>query len=580
MLRQSAAQYGDRVAFLYHEKPGGPEISRTYRQFLGDIEALGTTLLTLSLPRRRLAILADNSYEWAVVFFAAINGCGVVVPLDKLLPDGEVERLLQRGAIDVLFYGRKQQATARALAARQASLAYLVALQPEPPTDDDDDGRFLSLMDLIASGRQQIDAGDRRYCDSPVDPEALASLLYTSGTTEQAKGVMLSQSNICSNIAGIASILPIQPGERLLSVLPMHHTFENTAGLCYLLYCGGCICINDGLRYFLKNMQEWHIDVMIAVPLLFENVYRKLMEQISAQGKSGLVRLMRPLVRFLAGLGIDIRRFVFRELITTLGGRLRLVVVGAAAIDPAIIQAFTDFGLDFFMGYGLTEAAPVISCCNHRLQVIGSVGPPLPGIEVAIDIEDPTPGAIGEILTRSRSVMLGYYGNPQATAEAITADGWLRTGDMGYLDRTGSLHLTGRLKSLIVLSNGKKAFPEEIESLLDQIPGVTGSLVWGEANVRDGVDICALLQIDQAALPLAQPVQMTEIQRYLTDQITAINHAMPSYKSIDYCLITEEPLIRTTTLKIKRVPQLEQIHDWLQRHQLTMRQADGRLISE
>jgi long-chain acyl-CoA synthetase len=440
------------------------------------------------------------------------------------------------------------------------------------------DPRFLRFEDLLQKGRDLLLAGHRGYIDHTVDTQAMAALLFTSGTTAQAKGVMLSQDNLCSNIRSITGVLRIDPGERLLSILPLHHSFENTVGTLTILYYGGCICYCDGLRYFLKNMQEWQIEVMVSVPLLFENIYKKLTENIAASGKTRQVALLRPLVRSLKRIGIDVRRQVFRRLIETLGGKLRMVVIGAAAIDQSIIQAFNDFGLTFYMGYGLTESAPCVASCNHKVNIPGSVGAPIAEVEVAIDTPDDEPGAIGEILTRSGSVMLGYYQDPEATAEVLQPDGWLRTGDMGYFNRRGALHLTGRAKSMIVLSNGKKAFPEEIETMLMQIPGLVESMVWGEPGDRDNVDICALLRVDHATLPQPAGSSPQQIGAWLSGQLKEVNHAMPSYKAIRYFLFTEADLAKTTTLKLKRQAQLEQLHQTIARCQLTMRGASGRQL--
>ncbi len=592
MLRQSADLYGDAPAFLFRNRPGDPVQTRSYRTFLSDAEAVGTALSGLPLQQRRMAILGDNGYGWALAFHAVINGAGVVVPLDKQLPDLEVQRLIERGRVDVLFFGRQQRSVARTVLDCCPRIAYAICLHEADGSAPGDvavaDGGAAAdgppctqptLNDLIRQGQKRLAQGDRAFVGAAIDPHALASLLYTSGTTAQPKGVMLSQENLCSNIQSISGILPIRPGEKLLSILPMHHTFENTAGLNYLLYCGGCICFNDGLRYFMKNMQEWQIEVMIAVPLLFENVYRKMQENLAASGKDLLVRVLRPPARVLRYGGIDLRRRLFGRILAAMGGHLRLVVVGAAAIDPEITQTFNDFGIDFFMGYGLTEASPVIACCHRNNHVIGSVGPPLPEIDVAIDTDSDQPGAIGEILTRSRSVMLGYEDSPEETAAILTPDGWLRTGDMGYLDKTGSLHIAGRIKSMIVLANGKKAFPEEIEALLLQIEGVASAMVWGDESATDAVDICALLQIDRALLPEALAAQTEEaLSAWLAEHVKAVNRSMPVYKSIRWFLYTEEDLVRTTTMKIRRQPQLERIQQWLSRQNLTMRQACGCLM--
>lgn len=579
MLRQCAELYGDRPAFIFHDKPGGVEMRRTYRNLLDDIQALGTGLRSKLQKKSHVAIYSDNSYEWIVAYNSIVSGNGIAVPLDKLLPEREVSILLARGEVEVLFFGPKQMAAVQALAEQMPELRCCICMDLIPPKEGlPADPRFVLMSELLAAGRDLLQHGNRDFIDSAVDPEALAVILFTSGTTAQAKGVMLSQDNICSNIQSISGVLRIDPGDRVLSILPLHHSFENTVGMFTILYYGGCICFCDGLRYFTKNLQEWQIQVMIGVPLLFENVHKKIMESIATSGKTRQVALMRPVVRTLFRLGIDVRRKVFKEIIHQLGGKLYLVVIGAAAIDRETIQCFTDFGLTFYMGYGLTESAPCVASCNHKVNVLGSVGEPISGVEIAIDTQETEPGAIGEILTRSRSVMLGYYHDPEATSETLTPDGWLRTGDMGYLDRNGAIFLTGRAKSMIVLTNGKKAFPEEIENILQQIPGVVESVVWGEPGERENIDICALLRIERTQLPLPQDTDDARIGEWLNRQLKEANHKMPSYKAVHYFLFTENDLVKTTTMKIRRNAQLDVLHELLHKNQLTMHAASGRKL--
>lgn len=574
MLKQSVDHFGPTAAFRFRYQPAGPVVTKSYQVFLDDVNRLGTALMALPLENRRLALWGKNSYAWALAYYATINGAGVVVPLDPQLPEHEIEHLIEQGHVDLLFFDRKHQQAALQIQQRLPQLKQLVYLDTDPDAawpDTPSDGKT-DLLSLLAQGREALQQGDQRFLKAVINPDVLASLVFTSGTTARPKGVMLSQRNLCSNIRSIGGILELYPGERLLSILPLHHTFENTAGFHFLLYSGGCIHFNDSLRAFLKNMQEWRIQIMIAVPRLFENVYEKINRQLKANGQVKWVRVVRPLVRALKWAGLDIRKRVFKNIHDALGGHLRGVVVGAAALDREIIQTFTDFGIDLFMGYGLTEGAPVVSCCHFEDNVIGSVGPPLPDILIKIDMPDKAKkGTCGEVLTKSTSVMLGYENNPEETARALTADGWLRTGDIGYLDRRGCLHLTGRLKSMIVLSNGKKAFPEEIEARLNQPGFVVHSLVWGQETEKEHPTICALLQLEAGVDPgLAG--------NHVAEHIRQVNQLLPAHKRVQHYLYTTDDLLQTTTLKVRRQEQEAAIDTWLKRNHWTMRQAHGRVF--
>ena len=394
-----------------------------------------------------------------------------------------------------------------------------------------------------------------------------------------SKGVLLSHTNIMSNVYSISQTLDVRRGDRAFSILPLHHTFENTCDF-FILACGACICMCDGLRYIVKNMEEWKPNVCISVPLLFENIYSKIEDGIKASGKERLISVARPVTRFLKKCGLDVRRNVFKDIIDKLGGNLRMVVIGGAGIDKRYIDAFTDFGLQFYMGYGLTETSPVISVTNEVCNVHGSVGRPLPGITAAIDAEGKGPKAVGEILTKSDCVMLGYYENEEATKEAIDADGWFHTGDMGFIDKTGSIHITGRVKSMIVLTNGKKAFPEEIEAVLTEIKGVAEAFVWGNRNERDAIDICAKLLVNRkvigAELGLPTEAEDSQIETYLSDKMHEANHKMPQYKIVRNYVFSEEDMIKTTTLKIKRPKEQEHIESRLAELGYTMTAVNGK----
>ncbi|MDD2392742.1 MAG: AMP-binding protein [Eubacteriales bacterium] len=575
MLRQTRDLYPDLDAYIFRRTPDGDEIHKTYSRYLDDIEAFGTSLLKIGLKGSHIAVLGENRYEWAVAGTAIINGVGVSVPIDKLLPAFEVESLLDRGEVDAYIFSPKFMKDAADIATRNNRIKYFICMDiSDAASDKPDDERFIDMQDLVSQGRTAIDEGDRSYVDADTDTEVMSMLLFTSGTTSMSKGVMLSQRNVCSNIASVAGCLKVNAGTRTLSVLPLHHTFENSVGMYMMQYYGATICFTDGLRYISRNLSEWKINNILAVPLLFENIYNKVNEALEASGKKNLVSAMVKVSRASLRIGIDLRRKLFKQILAGFGGNLELAVSGAAAIDPKIVQAFTDWGVKFFQGYGLTETSPVLSACNEFVNVIGSIGNPVSEVELAIDTEDPAPGATGEILAKGPNVMLGYYKNPEATAEVMTDDGWFRTGDVGYLDEFGCIHITGRIKSMIVLTNGKKCFPEEIEALMTNIPGLKETLVWGENSSRDSVDIVAALHIDREKISKEAGSDSDEdIAKWLSVKIREVNDMMPNFKNIKYFVLTEEDFVKTTTLKIKRNVNVDMIHDKLEKAGQTMRET-------
>ncbi|MDI9497349.1 MAG: AMP-binding protein [Bacillota bacterium] len=583
MLRRGRELYRNSPAYMFRRRPNGRVYIRTYEELVTDVEALGTALMSLGFADAFIAVTGENSYEWAVAYNAVCCGVGVIVPLDRMLPEVEVVNLAQRARVRAMFVTPKLVPAGLAALESCPGLERLIVMDPvhtdEKPYEKPDDDRIVLYSDLLLAGYERLAVGDRGYLDRKIDENALAILLFTSGTTQRSKGVMLSHRNICANLYQITGSLEIFPGERCLSVLPLHHTFETTAGMFAMLDNGACICFMDGLRYLANNLVEWKINLMIGVPLLFENIYKRVSDRITESGKADLVRLMRPVGRALANFGFKTNRKLFKSVIDGLGGGLRLVVSGAAAIDAEIHQAFYDFGVMFTQGYGLTECSPVVSVGTVRNNVPGTVGPPLGDVRVRIDDSGSDDG-VGEILVQSESVMLGYFEDEDETSAVLTSDGWLRTGDMGRFDQHGCLVITGRTKSMIVLTNGKKAFPEEIEASLNDIPGVAESIVWGEMNARETIDLCASLRLERSALPLEKRDDDEAVAAYLKTAIARINRDLPAYKAVRYFIFTEQDYIRTTTLKVKRNEENAKLEMLLGRIGRTMRELDGANIDQ
>jgi len=440
---------------------------------------------------------------------------------------------------------------------------------------------FFRFEDLLAAGRVQREQGNRSYDLAPIDENALASLLFTSGTTSTAKAVMLSHRNICTDMAGVAGIIKLKPGTRMLSILPLHHTFENTCGLFLALAFGCEIVICDGLRHIQKNMQEYHIDMIIGVPAVFESFYRKVQDSLKKTSKDKLVGRMIPLTQGLRKIGIDLRRKVYKQILEAFGGSLSLGICGAAPIDPAIISFFDAVGLRILQGYGLTETSPVVSGCNDRDFQPGTVGYPIGGVEIAVNADQP--GEPGEILVRGPIVMKGYYNDPEATAEAIDKYGWFHTGDVGVINPKNSfLSVTGRLKSMIVLKNGKKIFPEEIEFLINQNSYIKESLVWGEEDTDGDVVVNAKIVLDRNFIEQEgiKPADEAELKKRLDLIISEINRHLPPFKSIRNYTYSFEEMVKTTTLKIRRAIEIASIRSLMKNSKMRWRELTGRNLDQ
>jgi len=601
MIEQSATLFADRPAFRFRNQVDEPISVRTYAEFWREINQLGTALLALGLAGRRIAVIGENSYAWCLLHAAVVCGVGVVVPLDRLLPEGEIIASLARGEVDAVFYDPSFQAFMESAKDQVPSLTGLIALRPgrpgirQPVFSEPQAGllgqapvqgsaekvcHWLQLDELLPWGAELEKEGKATLSQSTIDPDALMALLFTSGTTSAAKAVMLSQRNVCSDIQAVASVVKLWPGIRMLSVLPLHHTFENTCGLYIGLYYGAEIHESDGLRYIQKNLQDYHIDMIVGVPVLFENFYNKVQATLQKTGKDKLVRRLLPITQGLRKIGIDLRRVLYKQILAAFGGSLQIGICGAAPIDPEIIRFFDAIGIHILQGYGLTETSPVAAGCNSKVFVPGTVGHPMGGTEIAVDSE--TPGEPGEILVRGPIVMLGYYQDPAATAEVIDPEGWFHTGDIGRIDpATGCLSITGRLKSMIVLKSGKKVFPEEIEYLLGQDKLIKESLVWGEDDEGDVV-VAAKVVLDRDVLKekLGQDVSEHQIRDHLDQLIREINSRLPSFKGIRQYVFSFQDMVKTTTLKIKRPIEIAGIRDWLTRHKLRLKDITGRNIDQ
>lgn len=576
IVKGSVRKYGNSTGFKFKDK-NGKITGRTYAELDRDIDCLGTALISMGLKDARISIIGENRYEWGVCYFSIVNGTGVAVPLDKYLPKNEVENLIDRGRVEAIFYSPAFHDMMAEIAESGSRIRYYICMEKTGETDKGDP-RFLDLPELIDKGRRLLEAGDRSFVDACINRDEMSVLLFTSGTTSTSKGVMLSHSNIASNVTAVSTVILTRPDDVHLSLLPLHHTFENTIGLLFMVHSGVCIAYCDGIKHVAQNLREYGVTLLVAVPAIMEAIYRRLKDAVKKSGKERLFNMIVAVSDILRSVGIDLRKKLFKSVFEQLGPRLRLAVSGAAPLDPEVIKGFDSIGLKVLQGYGLTEASPVVASNNDFVNRPGTIGYPLGGIEVAID--SPDEDGIGEIITRGGNVMLGYYEDPDATAEAIDSEGWLRTGDLGVIDEDGFIRITGRAKSMIVLSNGKKAFPEEYEALLDGIPGVKDSFIWGNKAPDGDMQVCAKLVVDREKLLEEKGMvpPENELAKAFSSAIREINKTIPQYKAIRYFVMSFEELIKTTTLKVKRQAEFEKTKGALDRAGLDMRKADGRLI--
>ncbi len=552
LVKRYSDKYSNEIAFEYKETPSSKDhIKITYSQFASDIKSLGTALINTGLSKKKVAIISPNRYEWCVSYLAITTSDMVVVPLDRALPNNEIEDLIIRSKAEAVIFDKKYSEVFSKLAKEKISnLSYFICM-------DNIDG-FTTYSSLIQKGHSLLVNGDTKYDNVVIDNKKMSIMLFTSGTTSISKAVALSQSNICEDIYALAQMTDIRKEDTFLSFLPLHHTFESTCTFLYGTFSGITVAFCDGLKYVQKNLAEFKVTGFVCVPLMLEIMYKKIKKGIEEQGKAKLVATMSKISNGLLKIGIDIRRKVFKQILDNLGGKLRILIAGGAAMSKDAIQGFLDLGINLLQGYGLTETSPVVAGENDKCKRCGSVGFPLPGINVKI--ANPDKDGIGEIAVQSPTVMLGYVDNPEATNEVLKDD-WFYTGDLGYFDKDGFLFITGRKKDVIVLKNGKNIFPEEIEILINKLPYVSECMVFGRPLEDGDYKICAKIVYNKEVVNEMFPnISESDLHEKVWEDIKEnVNHKMPAYKYIREIILTDAPLIKTTTQKVKRQEELKVI---------------------
>lgn len=547
LLDGSAKLFPSKTAFLVKDKIDKEFKPISYTQFKGDVDALGTAFLNMGLKGKKIAVIGENSYEWVVAYLATTNGTGVIVPIDRELRPKEILNLMNRAEVSAIVTSQKSCEAIEEIKGEIEHLEYIIQMDLE----EDYDGK-LSFDKLVKEGRVAVSEGDRTFIDAQIDREALCAILFTSGTTGLAKGVMLSHKNITSNVYNMSKYVKITEDGVGLSVLPMHHSYEMTCHVFTGLYQGIAIAICEGLKYIQKNLVEVQATVMLAVPLIFETMHKKIWKQVESQGKTKKVQAMVKLSQKTKLYNKQkVVRKIFAPMHKVTGGRMCQFIAGGAAINPKVIEDYEAMGFPMFQGYGMTENSPIIAVNKDRYSKAGSVGLPMPGTEVRIIDQDRA--GMGEIICKGPSVMMGYYKNEEATAEAIQ-DGWLHTGDYGYMDDDGFLYVSGRKKNVIVTKNGKNIFPEEVEFYLTESEFIEEVLVHRVIDKRTGDTVVkaqiypCYTAIEEAAGDLDED----QLREFMKETIDEINDQMPLYKRVRRFNIREEEFEKTTTRKIKR----------------------------
>lgn len=546
-------QYKDRPFIV--EKFGRKEPFKeiTFGEFGEDVKNLGTGLIrTFRLKGEKIMIIGETTYEWYVSYMAMLCGAGIAVPTDKELPDNELENIIIRSDAAAVIYSPRKKDQIKKVANNCPGVKYFMEMY----SSDKLNGRHVGLDYVMQEGKFLRDMGYEEYMDIEIDPDAFALLIFTSGTTSAAKGVMISNTNLAYNINAVTPYVLLTPEDRLFSVLPLHHTYESTIGFLLPMAIGASVAVCQGLKHIAGDMKETSPTAIIAVPLLIEALYKKITQGIEKSGKAQAVKYMIALTNGLKNLGIDIKRKVFKDIYDNLGGRLRIVVSAAAPIDPKVGRWLEDIGVTFLQGYGLTETAPIAALTPDFDTRVGSAGKAVVCDEIKIN--DPDENGEGEIFIKGKTVMLGYYEDPEATA-AVMHDGWFNSGDIGYMDEDGFIYLTGRSKNVIVTQNGKNIYPEEIELLLSKVEEIKECMVYGkEVAGEKELIITARVIPDYEQIEELHGAGLSEedVYKVIWEQIKKVNRKLSNYKTIKKLEIKNDEFEKTSTMKIKRYAEL------------------------
>ena len=544
---------------LYGNKPGykikigkGTYKTYTHNEIRDMINYLGTALISLGLKDKKIAVIGENRYEWELAYLSVACGTGIVVPMDRSLPANELEEVIERSEVEAIFYSKKYEETIKKIKySEKNKLKHLISMDAHVHEEG-----IYSEKELIEKGKELLDAGNREYINAKINPEEMRIMLFTSGTTTKSKVVALSHKNLISNVMDYASVVDVDSNDRILSFLPLHHVYECTVGMLVSLYVGAERSFCDGIRHIVENLNEYKITYAAFVPAIYEIMYKNIWKTLEKEGK---IEETKKLMEEYKDKSMEEKKKVFQEIHDIYGGNIKLFISGAAALDKEVIETFRNWGINLCQAYGLTETSPIIGIETNEHHRIGSIGKPIPHVQARIDEADED--GVGELVVKGPNVMLGYYNDKKAT-ESVMEDGWFHTGDLAKIDEDGYIFICGRKKSVIVLKNGKNIYPEEMENLVNKIEGVKESFIFGKQQTddKDNIKIHVKIVFDKEIMKEAYKVESEkDIYRVLAEKIKEVNSVMPKYKAIRGILVSEEPLIKTTTGKIKRQANLELI---------------------
>jgi len=548
MLYSGLERFAENPLFLEKNSETKEYETVYYKDYVTEVECLGTALMKLGLKNTKLSVLGENRYRWAVGYMAVVTGVGTIVPIDRLLPIHEIMNIVDRVEPSAIIYSGKKEDEMREAAKKTDAVRYFIGMDLAP---EDADERFLSYDAVIEMGRKEIEQGNRDFLDATVDPEAITILLFTSATTSTSKAAMLSQRNIVSNLMSAVTVIYMDEKDRFLSLLPLHHTFECTCGFLVPIYMGASIAYCEGLKTIVEDMKASGSTIMLGVPLLFEGMYKKLWKKAEISGSAKKLKIALKVSNFLIKLGIDVRKKLFHSIYEGLGGTIRMFISGAAAMTPEIAEFYRNIGLNFFQGYGLTETSPILSVNSDTDFIDASAGKAIPGVE--IQIWEPNEEGIGEIVAKGPNVFIGYMDEPELNKE-IFEGGYFHTGDMGYMDDAGFVFITGRKKSVIVTQNGKNIYPEEIELLINTYAFVNESMVYGRIDEGSKEEtITAVVYPDAEAIQAEFGKSDPEfVEKKVREMIREVNSKLVDYKKIKDVKLRDSEFVKTTTKKIKR----------------------------
>lgn len=555
LVETSAELYGDKILYIY--KRGEARYSFSYNDYRRDLYRLGEGMSRIGLMGRTVAVIGESCPEYMTAYIAAVSGGGVIVPLDRDLGHAEIARFADLSGAEAVFYTEQFNDVLPSLAEQMPQVRYFIPIAPAEGSDTTDgsssagDAVILPYSELLALGDKAMEEGDRSFLDydCTADMSQMSALLFTSGTTGTSKGVMLSHANLVASVNAASRGTIFGPDNTFVDLLPMHHSYEVTCGHLGAANLGGTVYINDSLKNTLRSITTFKPDSLIVVPLYVETMHKRIWAEIARKGMTRRVRALMKASFAMHRAGIDIRRKLFKQILDGLGGNLRYIICGGAPLSPELVRDFDAFGIEICEGYGITECSPLIAVNRHGKVRLRSVGQPVDNCEVRI--ADPSADGTGEIEARGRNVMLGYFGNEEATAEVFTEDGWFRTGDVGCMDADGYIYITGRKKNIIILSNGKNIFPEEIEEHLYTSPLIGECVVIGRKNSAGDTRITAVIYPSDEAVELEGKSEEEKLA-LIRDAVNTINRSLPVYKQVRDVELRSEEFEKTTTRKIKR----------------------------